>query len=139
MYIYEDDIYDILKAFHDKPCRGDFANRRTRYNVLQMGYYWPTIFKDAKKYSQDCDNCQRMGRLDQSNEIPLQPQLVIEPFERLALDFVGSFYLPSNQKAYILVATDYVTKWVEAVDLPRAIEEVLINFLFGLFVRYGLP
>ena len=38
-----------------------------------------------------------------------------------------------------MVATDYVMKWVETVDLPRATKEVMINFLFGLFVRYGLP
>jgi len=55
------------------------------------------------------------------------------------LDFFGPFYPPSNQKAYILVATDYVTKWVEIVDLPRATEEAVINFLFGPFVWYGLP
>eukprot|EP00253_Pinus_taeda_P005030 PITA_05030 len=71
--------------------------------------------------------------------MPLQPQLVIESFKRWALDFVGPFHLPSNQKAYILVSTDYVTKWVETIDLPRAIEEAVINFLFGMFLWYGLP
>jgi hypothetical protein len=45
----------------------------------------------------------------------------------------------SNQKAYILVATDYMTKWVEAEALPNAIEEVVIKFIFKLFVWYGLP
>ncbi len=80
-----------------------------------------------------------MGQPGQSDEMPLQPQLVIEPFKHWAFDFVGPFHLPSNQKAYILVATDYVIKWVEIVDLPRTIEEAVINFLFGLFVRYGLP
>lgn len=103
-----------------------------------MGYYWPTIFKDAKKYAQACDSYQRMGQLGQFDEMSLQSKLVIEPFERWALDFVGPFYPPSNRKAYILVSTDYVTKWVETVDLQRAIKEVMINFLFGLFVRYGL-
>ena len=63
---------------------------------------------------------------------------MIEPFERWALDFVGPFHPPSNQKAYILVSTDYVTKWVETIDFLRATEEVVINFLFGLFVQYGL-
>eukprot|EP00253_Pinus_taeda_P018169 PITA_18169 len=71
--------------------------------------------------------------------MPLKPQLVIEPFERWALDFVGPINPPSNQKTYILVATDYVTKWVEAEILPRAIEESVIQFLLHLFVRYGLP
>eukprot|EP00253_Pinus_taeda_P021008 PITA_21008 len=64
-----------------------------------------------------------MGRPGQADEMPLQPQLVVEPFERWTLDFVGPFNLPSSKKAYILVATVYVTKWVEAIDFPRATEE----------------
>ena len=71
--------------------------------------------------------------------MPLQPQLVVEPFEQWVLDFVGPFNPPSNQKVYMLVATDYITKWVEVVALKRAMEESVINFLFELFVRYGLP
>ena len=37
------------------------------------------------------------------------------------------------------MATEYVTKWVEAEALPRAIEDSVIQFLLHLFVRYGLP
>jgi hypothetical protein len=79
-----------------------------------MGYYWPSIFKDAKKYVQTCDSCQRMGKPGQVDEMPLKTKLVIEPFEIWKLDFVNPFNPMSNQKAYILVATDYMTKWVEA-------------------------
>ena len=86
-----------------------------------------------------CDSCQRAGRPGQYNEIPLNPQLVIEPFERWALDFVGPISPPSNQKTCILVATEYVTKWVEAEALSKATEESVINFIFQIFVRYGLP
>ena len=56
-----------------------------------------------------------------------------------ALDFFGLFNPPSNQKAYILVAIDYVTKWVETIALLRATERNVINFLFDIFVCYGLP
>lgn len=55
------------------------------------------------------------------------------------LDFVAPFNPPSNQKIYILVCTDYVTKWVEAVSLSKATKEEVINFLFELFVQYGFP
>jgi hypothetical protein len=103
-----------------------------------MGYYWPSIFKDAKKYVQACDSCQRMGQPSQANEMPLQAQIVAEPFEIWALDFVGPFNPKSNQKAYILVEIDYMTKWVEAEALSNATEEEVIKFLFKLFVRYGL-
>eukprot|EP00253_Pinus_taeda_P008860 PITA_08860 len=71
--------------------------------------------------------------------MPLRPQLVIEPFERWALDFVGPINPPSNQRTYILVATEYVTKWVEAEALPRATKDSVIQFLLYLFVHYGLP
>eukprot|EP00253_Pinus_taeda_P025276 PITA_25276 len=137
--VREDEIFDILKACHVEPCGGHFAYRRTGHKVLQTGYYWPTIFKDAKKFVQACDSCQRAGRPSQSDEIPLNPQLVIEPFERWALDFVGPINPSSNQKTYILVATEYVTKWVEAEALPRATEDFVIQFLFHIFVHYGLP
>ena len=66
----------------------NFADRRTGHKVLQMGYYWPTIFKDAKKYVQACDSYQIMGHPGQADEMPLQPQLVVEPFEGWALEFV---------------------------------------------------
>jgi transposase InsO family protein len=32
-----------------------------------------------------------------------------------------------------------MTKWVEAESLPNAIEEVVIKFIFKLFICYGLP
>jgi hypothetical protein len=71
--------------------------------------------------------------------MPLQAQIVAEPFERRALDFFGPFNPKSNQKAYILVATDYMTKWIEVVALSNETEEAFIKFLFELFVFYGLP
>eukprot|EP00253_Pinus_taeda_P028690 PITA_28690 len=137
--VRQDEIFDILKACHEQPCGGHFADRRTANKVLHAGYYWPTIFKDAKKFVQACDSCQRAGRSSHSDEMPLKPQLIIKPFERWALDFVGPINPPSNQKTYILVATEYVTKWVEAEALPRATEESVIQFLLHLFVCYGLP
>jgi hypothetical protein len=104
--IQEEKIYDILKAGHDEPCGGHFADRRTGHKILQMVYYWPSIFRDAKKYVQTCERCQQMGKPSQADEIPLKTQLVIEPFERWALEFVAPFNPKSNQKAYILIVTD---------------------------------
>lgn len=71
--------------------------------------------------------------------MPLDPQLVIEPFEQWAANFIGPINPSSNEKTYILVAIEYVTKWVEAEALPRAIEDSIIQFMFHIFVRYGLP
>lgn len=75
-----------------------------------------------------------------ADEMPIQPQIFLEPFEKWAIDFVGTFNPPSHQKAYILVYTDYVTKWVEARVVTRATEQVVEDFLFQEnFARYGTP
>jgi hypothetical protein len=138
--IREDEVYDLLKACHDGPCGGHFADKRTTHKILRMGYYWPSLFKDAKKYVRACDSCQRMGQPNHRDEIPLNPQIVLEPFERWALDFVGPINPPSNQKVYIVVCTDYMTKWVEAKALHRATEEAVLDFLFeDIFIRFGVP
>jgi hypothetical protein len=56
--VHEDEVFDILKFFHDEPSERNFADKRTTYKVLHSLYYWPTLFKDTKKYVQICDNCQ---------------------------------------------------------------------------------
>ena len=94
--VREDEIYDILKVSHDEPYVGHFVDKRTTYKVLHFDYYWPTIFKDAKKCVRSCDGCQDMGKPIQRDEMPLQPQVLIKPFERWALDFVG--HHPSFQR-----------------------------------------
>jgi hypothetical protein len=59
-----------------------------------------------------------------------QTQVLIEPFEKWALDILGPIYPPSNNKVYILVCTNYVTKWVEAKTLPRATNKAVTYFLY---------
>ena len=69
--VSKDDIYEILKAAHNGPCGGHFADKRTCHKVLQMGYYWPSIFCDAQNYVRRCDSCQRMGQPGRADEMPL--------------------------------------------------------------------
>ena len=129
-----------MKAYHDGPCGGNFADKRTTHKILRMGYYWTSLFKDAKKYVRACNICQRMGQPNHRDEMPLNPQVILEPFERWALDFEGPINPPSNQRVCILVCTDYMTKWVEAKELIKANEESVLTFLFEeIFVRFGVP
>ena len=138
--VRNDEKNDILKSCHDEPCGGNFSAKRTTFKILSLGYYWPSIFKDSKKYVKSCDSCQRMGRPTTTDEMPLQPQIHLEPFEKWALDFVGPINPTSKGKKYILVCTNYVKKWAEAKALVRATEQIVVNFLFEqIFVRDGVP
>jgi transposase InsO family protein len=72
--------------------------------------------------------------------MPLHAQVMIEPFEKWALDFVGPFSPMSRRKNYILVCTDYVTKWVEAKALFRATKKYVVEFIYeDIFTRFGVP
>ena len=65
---------------------------------------------------------------------------MIEPFEKWALDFAGSISSMSHKKKYILVCTDYVTKWVEAKALFKATEKSMVEFIYEeIFTRFGVP
>ena len=105
-----------------------------------MGYYWPTLFRDAKAYVKSCDSCQRMGKPIQIDEMPLKPQVLIKHFERWGLDFVGPIMPMPRKNKYILVCTDYVTKWVEGKALYQANEKSVVYFLFEeVFTIFGVP
>jgi hypothetical protein len=133
-------VPDILQSCHDGPCGGHFSDKRTSYKVLHSGYYWPSIFKDVAKYVRNCDSFQRIGIPTSSDEMPLRAQVMIEPFEKWALDFVGPISPMSHRKNYILVCTDYVTKWVEAKSLFRSIEKFVVEIIYeDIFTRFGVP
>jgi hypothetical protein len=138
--VREDEVYEILKACHDEPCGGNFVATRTAKNILSTSYYWPTLHKDAKAYVRHCDACQRMGQPTKSEEIPLQPHISLEPFEKWGIDFVGPINPPSNQFKYILVCIDYLTKWVEVEPLKNIQEKRVVEFLYdNIFTRFGVP
>ncbi|GJS88038.1 reverse transcriptase domain-containing protein [Tanacetum coccineum] len=63
---------------------------------------------------------------------------VYEVFDVWGLDFIGPFP-DSRGNKYILVAVDYVSKWVEAQALPTNDARVVVKFLKGLFARFGVP
>ena len=84
-----------------------------------------------------------MGIPTTSDEMPLQAQVMIEPFEKWGLDFVGPISPMSWKKKYILVCIDcidYVTKWVETKALLRATEKSIIEFIYeDIFTCFGVP
>ncbi|GJS16854.1 reverse transcriptase domain-containing protein [Tanacetum coccineum] len=61
-----------------------------------------------------------------------------EIFDVWGIDFMGPFPSSKGNK-YILVAVDYLSKWVEAKALPTNDARVVCKFLKSLFARFGAP
>ncbi|RDX64534.1 gag-pol, partial [Mucuna pruriens] len=73
------------------------------------------------------------------HEMPQQPILFCEVFDVWGIDFMGPF-LVSNGYSYILLAIDYVSRWVEAIATKTNYAKVVVDFLkSNIFCRFGVP
>ncbi|GJX72272.1 reverse transcriptase domain-containing protein [Tanacetum coccineum] len=129
---------EILAHCHSRPTGGHHSASVTVKKVYESGFYWPSVFKDANEYIRRCDACQRSENISSSNEMPQNNIQVCEVFDVWGLDFMGPFPQSRGNK-YILVAVDYVSKWVEAQELPTNDARVVVKFLRQLFSRFGVP
>ncbi|CAN6570892.1 unnamed protein product [Malus baccata var. baccata] len=129
----------VLQFAHHFACGGHFGQKRTAEKILQSGLFWPTLFKDAYNWCKACDRCQRVGNQSKRNEMPQQSILIVELFDVWGIDFMGPF--PSSHgNQYILVAVEYVSKWVEAIAAQTNQGSVVLRFLQGvIFPRFGIP
>nr|GEX14830.1 reverse transcriptase domain-containing protein [Tanacetum cinerariifolium] len=129
---------DILTACHCGPTGGYYGANYTAKKVFDSGFYWLTIYKDAFELVKNYDSCQRQGKISQRDEMPQNAIQVCEIFDVWGIDFMGPF-LNSKANKYILVAVDYLSKWVEAKALPTNDVRVVVKFLKSLFSRFGTP
>ncbi|CAL2240363.1 unnamed protein product [Prunus armeniaca] len=137
--VNETEMVAILHHCHSLACGGHFGATKTAAKVLQSGFFWPTLFKDAHTFVQTCDRCQRTGNISRRDQMPLSNILEVEVFDVWGIDFMGPFP-PSYNNLYILVAVDYVSKWVEAVALPTNDAKSVLGFLKkNIFTRFGTP
>ena len=87
----------------------------------------------------DCDRCQRLGNISKKHEMPLTNIIEVEMFDVWGIDFMGPF-LSSCGFTYILLAIDYVSRWVEAISCKTNDSKVVFTFLKkNIFSRFGTP
>jgi len=97
------------------------------------------LFADVKKFVVSCHKCQIFEGKRKLLPLPLKPISTEKPFQQWGLDFIGEIHPSSSgQHKWILTATDYFTKWIEAIPCRQANDSTIIQFLeANILSRFG--
>nr|GEW97732.1 reverse transcriptase domain-containing protein [Tanacetum cinerariifolium] len=135
--VHGQEAFDILKTCHEGPTGGHHGANLIAKKVFDAGFFWPLIYRDAHEMIKTCDTCQRQGKISQKDKMPQNTIQVCEIFDIWGIDFMGPFPSSKGNK-YILVAVDYLSKWVEAKALPTNDARVVVKVMIKYVVTHRL-
>ncbi|GJX54414.1 reverse transcriptase domain-containing protein [Tanacetum coccineum] len=122
--------------------RGMSTQQKRKFFKDVKHYFWddPYLFRTcADQIIRRCVHGQEaLEILKACHEGPTEGHHSANLTARKAIDFIGPF-MSSRGNKYILVAVDYLSKWVEAYALPINDARVVVKFLKSLFARFGTP
>jgi hypothetical protein len=114
--LIESKTENVINEFHEGVCGGHHAWRATTYKIPRAGYYWPKLFTDVNTKVRACNSCQLFSGKQKLLALPLTPVKTEALFQHWGMDFIREIHPHSSaQHKWILTATNYFTKWVEAI------------------------
>ena len=115
----------VLRFSHDAQTSGHLGINKTLSKVRQ-NYYWPGLSQDVKLYVTDCEMCQKGKDPIPTKRAPMQVARSGYPMERIAVDILGELPVTERGNKYVLVVSDYFTKWTESFPM-RNIEAATVT------------
>lgn len=107
----------VVTEVHEGLCGAHQSGPKMAIKIKRMGYYWPTIVKDCIDHAKRCHECQIHGDTIHQPPNPLHPTIASWPFECWGTYIIGPINPPSSAgHRFILAATDYFSKWAEAIE-----------------------
>ncbi|KZR96601.1 putative KRAB-A domain-containing protein 2, partial [Daphnia magna] len=130
---------EALSWVHDEPTAGHLGQTKTLERARHR-FYWPKMDRAVTRYVQSCKSCQTRKPDQGKKKGLIEITQVGGPFERIGIDVLGPFPRSRNGNTNIVVAVDYLTKWVEARALPDATARQIAKFFVeDVVVRHGFP
>ncbi|XP_021986466.1 uncharacterized protein LOC110882870 [Helianthus annuus] len=135
-----EDANYLIREVHEGICGIHVGPRMVVAKVMNVGYYWPGMHLDTVKALRKCSGCQRHVPKTMRPKNELVSITMAWPFQQWGLDMVGPFPEAPDAVKFIIVATDYFTKWVEAKALASTTSTVVRRFIWEQIIcRFGLP
>jgi hypothetical protein len=131
----------MMSEVHDRICGAHQSAYRMKWVIRQAGCFLPTILEDCFEYYKGCQDCQRFGNIQRVLASALNPIIKPWPFRGWGIDLIGQINPPSSKgHKFVRSATDYFTKWVEAIPLKKVTSENMVEFVKEhIIYRFGIP
>jgi ribonuclease HI len=131
----------MMSEVHDGLCGAHQSAYRMKWVIRHTGCYWPTMLEDCFEYYKGCQDCQRFGNIQRVLSSTLNPIIKPWPFRGWGIDLIGQINPPSSKEhKFVLLVTDYFTKWVEEIPLKRVTLENIVEFVKEhIIYRFGIP
>nr|ABF97387.1 retrotransposon protein, putative, unclassified [Oryza sativa Japonica Group] len=151
LMVYNEKCQELMKEFrlakvaigevHEGVCGTHQSAHKMKWLLRHAGYFWPTMLEDCFRYYKGCQDCQKFGAIQRAPASAMNPIIKPWPFRGWGIDIISMINPPSSKgHKFILVATDYFTKWVEEIPLKKVDSRDAIQFVQEhIIYRFGLP
>jgi len=130
---------EVMTLLHNDICAGHLGITKTIARVRSR-YYWVGFKEDITNHCNQCFACQARKMPSQTCRAGMKTYNVGIPMERVAIDILGPLPQSRQGNRFILVITDYFTKWTEAIALPSITADIVANkFIENIVTRFGIP
>ena len=128
-----------LEAHHSHTTASHRGIRKT-LGALQSRYYWPGLTSAVHRLVARCHVCGSKKTWGRKRRAPLKQYVVGAPMERIAIDILGPLPETPRKNKFILVVSDYFTKWTESYPIPNQEATTVAEKLVSEFIcRFGVP
>ena len=119
---------------------GEHLSRRKTYEKLKKRFYWCNMHHDVSYWCRICPTCGSRKLPPRRVKAPMRQYKVGYPKERIAIDISGPYHVSKKGNKYLLVVSDYFTKWVDDIPLKTQeathVAEEPVNRFISIF---GVP
>ena len=126
-------ILDVLKSLHDHPTSAHLGVTKTLLKVRDR-FYWPGQRRDVEDWCRTCQECSSRKSPSRHYRAKMSTDSTGNPLQRVAMDILGPLPVTERQNKYVLVISDYFTKWADALPLPNMEAETVAREFVRHFV-----
>jgi hypothetical protein len=137
----QEEAKKMTSEVHDGLCGAHQSAYQMKWVIRNTRCYSPTMLGNCFEYYKGCQDCQKFGNIQRVPASALNPIIKSWPFRGWGIDLIDQINPPSSKgHKFVLLATNYFTKWVEAIPLKKVTSENMVEFVKEhVIYRFGIP